>query len=357
MALAVTATAPTTQGWTVTFTGVTSELTFEVEFNRSPDFASDESIIWPIATNPLNVIRQPAGTQFYMRGRSKTPTVGAWTPTVLVRTADPAAPGAYSGFSIEPAILVVPEPIVNLSATIQQSGYPASNLLNDDPTASWRQPSASGPVLTFETSGTPIDVVALLGTLTSNGAQWRIRAGGTAAEAAHETAAPYDSGQIIFHTNAGLANKRYYHGVHRLPAPVTHRFWNITLVSFNLLLAKHLVVGLARKSVNYSRGAGSAAADLGKMARTRFGTPDRTRGWRSRSVDFELSWLTEAEFETKWSDLWHRVGTTDPVLALPNSKQNVYLNDRVAFGNISSMRSENVRSSRYIQSIEIASLY
>lgn len=356
MALAVTATAPSTQGWTVTFTGVTSELTFEVEFNRSPDFASDESIIWPITTNPQNVSRQPAGTQFYMRGRSKTPSVGPWTPTVLVRTLDPTPAAAYTGFSIEPAILVVPEPIINLAATIQQAGYPASNLLNDDPTASWRQPSAGAPVLTFETSGTPIDTIALLGTLTAPGATWRIRGGATAAEAASESA-PYDSGTVTFHTNSGLGGKRFYHGLHRLPAPVTHRFWNITLSVFNLMLAKHLVVGLARKSVNYSRGAGSAAADLGKMARTRFGTPDRTRGWRSRSVDFELSWLTEAEFETKWSDLWHRVGTTDPVLAVPNSKQNVYLNDRIAFGNISSMRSENVRSSRYIQSIEIASLY
>jgi hypothetical protein len=46
----------------------------------------------------------------------------------------PAAPSpAYVGFSIIPALLVVPEPIADLAATNVAAGSDVVNLLNDDP--------------------------------------------------------------------------------------------------------------------------------------------------------------------------------------------------------------------------------
>jgi hypothetical protein len=81
------------------------------------------------------------------------------------------------------------------------------------------------------------------------------------------------------------------------------------------------------------------------------------RGWRGRKVEFPLSWISEAEYEAKWRDLDQLVGTTDPVLALPNPKASRYLNDRIAFGEITNMRGELMRGDKYAKTIEIRSLY
>jgi hypothetical protein len=145
----------------------------------------------------------------------------------------------------------------------------------------------------------------------------------------------------------------------RLPQPVTERFFAIDINAGGArhFIARNLVVGLARGTQNAARGNSEAPNDLGAAARTRFGVLDRVTGWRGRTVDFEMGWLSEAEYQTKWGLLMRQAGKTKSVLAIPNSKRNVFLNDRIAFGPITDQRGQTVAGRKLSFSMTIDSIY
>lgn len=335
------------------------ETAWEIEVNRAADFFSDESYFVPQAASGVRTISDLVpDTPYYFRARKTNGGNGPWTPTVMAATLVPTqAVVPYTGFTIVPAILVVPEPInePDLAATNVEAGSSVLNLLNDDP-ASVLKVAGTGSAITFRTTGRSIDTFALLGSAANENVTWRIR-GGTSA--ANVTAAPTtDTGVVNFRINPGIGRRPHYHAFRQLAAPVTTEYWRIDIAGVTAnWFARHMVVGLARSSVNISRGAGRAPMDLGQFQRTQLGSPDRVRGWRGETIDFPLSWLKESEYETKWSDLMQLVGTTEPVLAIPNPKSNVYLNDRIAYGVIADARDENMRSDRYAKTLTIASLY
>lgn len=342
----------------ITVTAGGGETAFQAEVNRFPDFASDESWFYTPAAGGNSFLDLLPDTIYYWRVRKTNAGNGPWSQTYMWATLPGAAAPvpAYNGFSIIPAILVVPEPLADLVATNVEAGSVVDNLVNDDPMSTLRIGPAGPTAITFRTSGRPIDTFAFLGTLANEDVTWRIRG---AASAAAVTAAPLvDTGVVQFRISNGIGRRQHYHAFRRLGQTYTHEFWRIDLTGFTyFFMARHLVVGLARSSVNISRGQGSTPMDMGRIERTQFGAPDRVRGWRGRNVEFPLSWISEAEFEAKWRDLDQLVGTTDPVLALPNPKASVYLNDRIAYGEIVDMRAEMMRGTKYARQITVRSLY
>lgn len=343
---------------TVTIAALGGETAWELEANRAADFYSDESLT--INANAAGDVVFPdlvPDTPYYFRARKTNGGVGSWSATLMGATLVPTqAQVPYTGFSIEPAILVVPEPLVLQGSGGIAAGSLGTDLFNDDPMATVKFTSTVGSYLEIRTPGRSLDVISVLGAQANENVTWRVRA---ANSLANVTAAPLvDTGLVSFRINPGIGRRAHYHAYRRLAAPVTHEWWRIDFAGFTQsFFARHVVMGLARASVNLSRGAGHNANDMGQMQRTVFGSPDRVRGWRGRRVEFPLSWLREAEYEAKWRDLDHLVGTTDPVLALPNPKLNAYLNDRIAYGHISQARSEMMRGDRYLRQLEIDSLY
>jgi hypothetical protein len=333
------------------------ETQFELEFNRADDFASDDSLFKTgLAAGNAAIAGLPADTPFYVRGRSTNGgTPGPWSARLLSATLPPAAAGDYFGFSIEPSFLIVPEAIDEITCAEQEPGASALNLLDDDPTATLRSQSANVTIYAH-TAGRLADAVSLMGTMLGEAATWRVRAGNTIAETG---AAPgLDSGVVPFRASPNLGMRPSYHSFFRAAAPVALPWWRIDITNPGpTFIARNLVIGLVRSSVNFSRGAGHEPYDMGTLQRTVHGTPDRVRGWRGRTVDFQLSWLNEPDFEAKWGDLDRLVGTTDPVWILPNSKASPYRHDRIGLGVIEQMRAENVRSSKFLRTISVKSIY
>lgn len=343
---------------TLTLTAGGGETAWEIETNRSEDFNADESYFIPVAAAGNIAINDLVpDTPYYFRTRKTNGGNGAWSATFMAATGAPAAAPvpAYTGFSIIPALLVVPEPIVDLVGTNVAAGSDVNNLNNDDPMNVFKVAGASSAI-TFRTTGRAIDTFALLGSLANESVTWRLRG---AATATNVTAAPTtDTGVVSFRVSNGLGRRRHYHAFRRLAAPVTSEYWRIDLAGITAnFIARHLVVGFARSSVNVSRGAGHEANDMGSFGRTMFGSPDRVRGWRGRKVEFPLSWVSEAEYEAKWRDLQTLVGSTEPVLALQNPKSSIYLNERIAYGTIQSDRGEMMRGEKYAKTLDINSLY
>lgn len=350
----LTFTARTTKAITITLAAGGGETVFELEANRFDDFASDESLLKTgLAAGAFVFDGLPSGTKFYFRARA-TNVAGAWSSTLMVATTDATPPG-YTGYFIEPALLVVPEAMDQLTCAQAEAGSLPSNLTNDDPLSVLRATGAA-IAIEFHTPGTFVDTFALLGTLANDDATWRIRGANTQAAL---TAAPLtDTGVVAFNTVAGLNGRRHYHAFRRLSTTFNYFWWRIDIAQVApTFFARQLVFGKARQSVNYSRGHGVQPYDLGQFQRSQYGAPARVEGWRGREVDFQLNWLSEAEYQAKWSDLDAMVGNTCPVLALPNPKANLYLNDRIAYGIVSQQRGENIRDAKWSKELQIQSLY
>lgn len=364
---------PTVSSLVAYGSGLTGTTQVTIEINRAEDFSSDDSIFMVVAKASgaadvaVNVTGLPSGTPWY--GRIRSDNSGERSASDLMSTLPVAVTTTYAGYSIAKAMLVVPVGIKDIrQATaggpaeyIGRPGFPATNLLRNDPSSTFQCTSGLYGTglqmqIRFTTSGEPIDVVSLLGLNVNDADYWQIQSANTEDGFGAAGSALYTAQTL--RVSPTIGQRQSYHALYRLPAPSTHRFWVLQLfLTTPHFIARNLVVGKARESTNADKGAGYGVNDLGSATRTRFGVLDSVRGWRGKIVDFAMSWLSETEFQAKWADLPGLVGTTKAVLAIPNSKRNIHLNDRIAFGNITQMRGENVQSFKYSQTIEINSIY
>lgn len=333
-----------------------------VEMNTEADFASADTFLFTMTpangANTAQIRGLPNATPFWLRVRISG--IAGYSNVVLVATAR-VAPAGYDGFSIDKAMVVVPAPLQITGeayggGSSRRPGFLPDNLLRPDPLSTWQFTTATAidgsSSIQFTTSGEPIDTIALLGTNAGDDCTFDL---------AHMS------------VPGGALNGRYggplrcsptigrrpsYHMLLQLPAPVTDRYWYITVgMKARHFLARNLVVGLARQSINANVGAGVNMGDTGTAARGRFGVMDVVSGWRGRQLDMELGWLHETEYHTKWADLEGLVGRTKPVLILPNSKRNVWMNDRIGFGPIVDTRAETLRGKRHSRNISVDSSY
>lgn len=332
--------------------------TIDIQFSIMPTF---ENCVCPIIRGQPIVQTTfqhfNADTTYYARARVVNNGVPApWSKIVAFRT----TPGEIRNTSpVEithaPALIVTPTKVLEFSGRDTIAGHPVENLGFDAPVA-WRASHASQHLVSMRVAPEPIDTIALLMTNVPEGGYCYVAGGAT--KAAADTAAA--NGPIFpFRASPNLPGRPGYHALIRLPAAQSHPWWSIYIQAIcpgGVLHMEHLVMGKARVSKNVSVGDTDAALDLGTIDRNRFATPHRTYGARMRKVEFDLSALDEAQHETLYRDLGWRVGLTDPVLVVPNSKAGSYLHDRILYGTLVSNQSTNIRGPLYNRSLAIESL-
>lgn len=335
----------------------------EYQICNRPDF---QFCIAPVfsagASATLYYINQD--TSYYVRARSVLSS-GArepWGPVLGARTPLFASPNtAPSGVLIQPAMIVVPEPVLRwVCASIPVGGYPVENLGRPSPVAFRTYDTVSDPeVLTFDmvTAGGPVDTIAVLNTNMPESATCIIRAGADE----NNVASGSPSFEFIapFRASANLGSRNGYHGLFRLPFTINYPYIRVLMVTRLPGLVGHIehaVAGQARMSKNFSGDMTETPIDLGVLSRGRSGNADRIPGFRMRKVSFDLSFITEAQFETRYRDLGWRVGSTDPVLVVPNSKAVAFLHDRLLYGALSASKYVNPTSPRWTTSFTVDSI-
>jgi len=355
MPITLSVTAVTSVQVTFALVGEAADGTNEFQVSVRPDF---QYCVAPMTIvgrgSPRALGRYTQGTTYYARVRSRRASgaIEGWSNVVAFRTASVAGwPAAPAAVMIEPAILVVPTPVLEWGATNVLAGFPVSNLGYDAPNAFRGQ--AQPMDITARLPAEPIDTIAILNTNVAEAGTVRVFAGTTNATA------DYDSGVLPFRASANLPGRPGYHALVRLPAPQSYEFWKVQISHLNtgnLIHIEHMIFGKNRASKNHSFDKNETTLDLGSLERNRSGSPNRVDGYRMRRADFDLSMMSEAQYETQYGDLHWRVGGTSPVLVVPNSKAGSFLHDRILYGAITAGRVVNPASPVYTRNFTIDSL-
>ncbi len=283
-----------------------------------------------------------------------TADLRAYTPMNQVRDVSPLS------VVIRPAMVVVPEPVKWAAAGSQINAYPPTNLDSDSP---HEQFATLATVFDFDTAGAPFDTIALLETNIPAAATWRVTLYATDADRAAGINPVFSTVDAQFHASPNLPGRPGYHGLLRLPAPRTERFGRITFSEglgavppASLRFFTYGVVGLSRSAKNIAAEKVDTPLDYGAIERTRDGVPDRRAGFRGRRVEFEIALMTEAQWETQFSDLRWKIGLTDPVLVVPNTRAGAFFHDRILYGPLSTNRASQPHSTRFTQQLVVESL-
>lgn len=300
------------------------------------------------ATASIGELNQ--SSSYYARGRATFADVDPepWSEIVGFRTeAGDPLDLTVPAVLIQPAMIVIPEPVLHWEADTTIDGFPVKNLGRDSPIA-WRSIGDGDGHYAFEmtTAGAPIDTIALLQTNLPESAVWRVKADITL-EGLRGLTPAFSTDSAPFRATAELPQRPAYHGLMSLPAAQQYPFWRVEIdarLPGNVLHAEYAVVGLNRATRNHSVERTEQPLDLGEITRTRSGIADRIEGFRSRRADFDLSTLTVTQHETIYADLYQRVGFTDPILCVPNSKRGPFFHDRILYGNLSGSTATNTSS-------------
>lgn len=348
----------TYQNVAFSFAAEAADGTNEIQIGIFPDF---EYCVAPVLTgfargSTPTLTRMNQGTSYYARVRSRrlSGVAEPWSDPVPFRTPVNNAPVTTpASVMIEPAVLVVPNKIISFPFSPNTvAGFPVENLTIDAPTP-WRSSHASLHSFTVRLAPEPMDTIALLMSNAPEDATVLIRVGSTNATA------DANYGPFPFRASANVPGRPGYHGLFRLPALVSKEYWRVDITATlpgGILHLEHAVFGRNRVSKNHSYDKRETGLDLGSLDRTRSGTPNRVRGFRMRRADFDISMMSEAQYETQYGDLHWRVGGTDPVLIVPNSKSGAFLHDRILYGAITAGQVVNPASPVYTRSFTVDSL-
>lgn len=361
-ALTVTVNSTTATSATLAFTSLAADGTIETQFSIRPDF---KNCVAPIITGLTNSSPQTfngltQNTPYYVRARSRRVSGAAedWSLIATPRTTLATGPDLSTPqILISPSMLVVPVPVLAWAGDNDVAGFPCSNLGFDAPVA-WRSSSATtNTAASFlaRMASQPIDTIALLMSNAPESATVQILAGNDASTTS------YTSSTVSYRASANLAARPGYHALIKLPSAQSYPFWRVNILIGGSGLAgpfhlEHAIFGLNRASKNHSVDKSEQPLDLGNYERSRTGIPTRTLGLRGKRVDFEISLVNQLQFETLYADLPQLVGTSSPILAVPNSKSGTWLHDRILYGVLTGGKVSNPASPVFSRSFTIDSM-
>lgn len=360
MTLAVASVAE--QSAVLQFGGLAPDGSVDVQIGARRDFSFCVAPIMNIvrtAQLEFQALNQRATLYARCRARRSSGVVEPWSDVFGFRTLDgPARVVVPQGVMIEPALIVVPEPVLEWRSNAEVAGFPVSNLGRDAPVG-WKVEDVDGELASIvqsRLSGAPIDTIAALNSNMPEAGQVSIFAASTREGLGSGIGRVTVAQSVPFRASANLPGRAGYHGLFRFAA-VALPWWEVRFEgqkTGDTFWLEHLIFGMNRVTKNHSVDKSEAAFPRGSVERTRSGNPDRPDGLPMRRVEFDISMMTEAQFETAYADL-HR-HENEAVLVVPNSKKGAFLHDRILFGDLRGGRTINPFSPRFTRSFTIESL-
>lgn len=200
---------------------------------------------------------------------------------------------------IEKPVFCVPVDLGAIACGNQRANSPAIHLnLHKSPGLVWRSNGDADLWIRGKfAEAQSINLLTLLAANAQSGTKIRLRLGASAAEV-DGAAAPYDSGYVDFIAPAETTDSGTYHALLRFPDLVA-MWWRIDISGHSGdFEAADLVMGSAVQTGRfYDKGWGIGPHDLGDIEYSRWGVAAETDGVMLRKLDFNLSWVSEAEYK------------------------------------------------------------
>lgn len=176
--------------------------------------------------------------------------------------------------------------------------------------------------------------VSLLGANALAGTTIRVRVGDTQAEV--DGTADYDSGVLPFISPSITRTDGYYNSHLDIPALQTKRWIRIDIAGHTGdFEAAALVIG--KKAIMnrfYDRGFEMGVEDLGSLEFGGQGVISEEDGVIIRSLGFQLSWMSEAEFETTFRPFIEQMGMRGFIHCCFDPDATIYRQAKTYFGRL-----------------------
>jgi len=229
---------------------------------------------------------------------------------------------------------VVPTPLGTIATGNETTAKPAAHL-NEflDIGMTWQSSGNTNLWVRGDFgSAMPIDYVSMIWANALAGTTIRVRLGDTQAEV--DGTADYDSTALAFISPSITRPDGLYSSHLELPSLQTKRWWRIDIGGHtgNFEAAKLVMGQKITPSRYYSSGYEFGEEDQGDISFGRWGVNDIAAGIMMRSLKFELGWIDEAEFETKFRPLAAKLGKRNVALWCFDPTTNTYRQARTYFG-------------------------
>lgn len=206
---------------------------------------------------------------------------------------------------IEKPIFCRPAPLGAIAAGNERAEAPAVHLgLYGSPGLVWRTNGSGNAWARGQmTAATAISMASVVAANAQAGTTIRLRLGTSQAQV-DGGSAPYDSGTVTFINPAETVDDGRYHSFQQF-ASVSATWWRIDIGGHTGdFEAMGLILGTAvQTSRFYDRGWELGTADLGDIDLNRFGVALETDGIVLRTINFKLSWVSEAEFKANFEKI------------------------------------------------------
>jgi hypothetical protein len=361
MTITITPGATTATTAVLNFAGYGGDGTIDLQIASRPDFSFCVAPVISIPrgdTYTLIGLNQEATLYARARTRSAAGVLETWGATAGFRT--PLATARVTtaqSIMVEPAALVFPNTILAAFSAQTIAGYPADNVGIPAPVA-WRGQSAAGGqqtvTLDIVTPGDPADSLAILNT--------NMPEVGTITVSAGENFGALTAviTNARFRASVNVPGRPGYHGYFKFTSR-SAKCWRIQLIvaagagpPAGVFHVEHVVLGQNLASRNANGDKTETPVGLTTTERTRTGILDRVPGIPIRRSEFDLSNLTERDFETLYGQLWRRQG--DTVFCVPNSRDNAFRHDRMLLGEFGAGRISGVQGIRFTRGMSIDSI-
>ncbi len=234
-------------------------------------------------------------------------------------------------------IFVVPADLGTVVADNAASGYPVHSLNQHKAIGTTWRTSTTGAhwVRGQFDAATRVNFMAMIAANAVAGTKIRLRLGNSQAEV--DGSAPYDSGALDFIATAPLVapDDSLYHSHLEMPSVVTATWWRIDITGHTgVFEASMLVLGekIQQAGRYYNSGFGEGVQDLGDIDFGPFGVPAETEGDVWRTLEFTLSWISEAEFEATFRPLMRRLGSRGIIYCCFDPTDSEYRQARTYMG-------------------------
>jgi hypothetical protein len=237
-----------------------------------------------------------------------------------------------------PPFAVIPTPLGTLTSSSAAAANPVTHLNEFDSIGmTWKATGADGDPQWIRGdfgSAKPVDFLAVVSANVNPAASvMQLRLG--ASQAAVDGTAAYDSGSSLMVQPTISRADGLYLAHFELPSVQTYRWWRIDfsgLAGFQLEISAIVLGQKVTPASWWSAGFEFGVEDMGDIDIGRYGIPEETPGRIMRTLGFQLGWLSEADFETKFRPLVETLGKRRVAFWCFDPTANVYRQARSYFG-------------------------